>query len=460
MSSMENQDQQQHRGGAPVRRKSSVAFEETCVVVDRMPLSMIDREDGVRRKVSTPIIPSRETKKETDRPTLSRRMSLTRSLSPLIKTLPSPPTKLRFLPRRWSGSTPPAGALASPVSPSSPDEAAEVVEVRAEHERPTEWADSVTKRVGTTVRGQLEGELGYKGREASSSSSESEEGPDGRETPPAGTDGRNSTSSNLTAVEEDSPLLQGSGRSTSLQLPRPALQLQAAGTRGVTPPARRTPFASRNPSIAEDLHILSEVDENVDHGHPLVASSAPVSPVSPTERCRGVWLCSPPKLSSPPMPAAVTSISPAPPSSFQSFSCTPTPTRGRAPLAHSHSTTSITTSHTSHTGTSGSASASRKTKTRPLVVRSMSTGRLASEYDEHGRVICLSVHSDRVLGASLSGSTSPAQVLASSGSAGRPRRAPPARSYTANLLPGSSTPPFAAPRRTHTSSSFSTPSRS
>lgn len=39
----------------------------------------------------------------------------------------------------------------------------------------------------------------------------------------------------------------------------------------------------------------------------------------------------------------------------------------------------------------------RRSVGRPLVVRSMSTGRLASEFDEEGRVICLSNHCGRVL---------------------------------------------------------------
>lgn len=39
----------------------------------------------------------------------------------------------------------------------------------------------------------------------------------------------------------------------------------------------------------------------------------------------------------------------------------------------------------------------RRSVGRPLVVRAMSTGRLASEFDEEGRVICLSNHCQRVL---------------------------------------------------------------
>ena len=37
------------------------------------------------------------------------------------------------------------------------------------------------------------------------------------------------------------------------------------------------------------------------------------------------------------------------------------------------------------------------TRNRPVVVRAMSTGRLAREFDEDGRIICLSAHSGRVL---------------------------------------------------------------
>ncbi|WVR03555.1 hypothetical protein IAU60_000547 [Kwoniella sp. DSM 27419] len=94
--------------------------------------------------------------------------------------------------------------------------------------------------------------------------------------------------------------------------------------------------------------------------------SAPASPsVSSTSSLgTGVWLCSRPSRFTAPC------ASPDPVSSeFRSTSC---------PL------------------TLPSALRVRRSS-RPLIVRTVSTGRLATEYDDQGRIMCMSNHSDRML---------------------------------------------------------------
>ncbi|WVW81901.1 hypothetical protein I302_103900 [Kwoniella bestiolae CBS 10118] len=118
---------------------------------------------------------------------------------------------------------------------------------------------------------------------------------------------------------------------------------------------RRSPLMSRNSSFADDLTALSEVDESQHHDVSFITPSCePITPTSPNPKsCAGIWLCSPPSIPS---------------------------TEKTCPITLRTSSPPIT-----------------KTRTRPLVVRSMSTGRLASEFDEEGRIICLSGHSDRIL---------------------------------------------------------------
>ncbi|WRT63749.1 uncharacterized protein IL334_000674 [Kwoniella shivajii] len=117
--------------------------------------------------------------------------------------------------------------------------------------------------------------------------------------------------------------------------------------------SRRSPYISRNSSCADDLTALSEVDESIQHDSIHVDTS--ISPITP-KSCSGIWLCSRP--------------SPSP------------STKG--------------VDRPAYTAPRSSRSVSR-CKNKPLVVRSTSTGRLASEFDEDGRVMCLSGHSDRVL---------------------------------------------------------------
>ncbi|WWC66643.1 uncharacterized protein I206_100547 [Kwoniella pini CBS 10737] len=112
---------------------------------------------------------------------------------------------------------------------------------------------------------------------------------------------------------------------------------------------RRTPLISRNSSFADDLTSLIEVDESHHYDY---------TPPSPSSKsCSGIWLCSPPAVSKP----------------------------------DKSLTTPLFTSRPIN-----------KTKNRPVVIRSLSTGKLASEFDEDGRVVCLSGHSDRILKTSVS----------------------------------------------------------
>ncbi|WVQ76237.1 hypothetical protein IAR50_005902 [Cryptococcus sp. DSM 104548] len=122
--------------------------------------------------------------------------------------------------------------------------------------------------------------------------------------------------------------------------------------------------AISNPSIAEGLHMLSERDENTGHVSPSnPLSGGPLSPMSPTSpNAQRVWLCSPPRRCHT-NPSATT----APPSSS-------------AVAAPSHPPSTASTR-----------------KNRPVVVRAMSTGRLGKDFDQDGRIVCMSSHSNRVL---------------------------------------------------------------
>ncbi|WVF65979.1 hypothetical protein IAT40_000717 [Kwoniella sp. CBS 6097] len=163
-------------------------------------------------------------------------------------------------------------------------------------------------------------------------------------------------SSTLTVLDEDAAY------SPPVPLtPQQDCFVPAINTITTTPSSRRTPFISRSSSFGDDLTALSEVDET-DHHLPTSASAPPSPVAASTKVCSGIWLCSRPPRSSCPI-QEVKQVSPTP------TIINPLPA---------------------------------KKVNRPLVVRSMSTGRLASEFDAEGRVICLSVHSDRVLKPSVS----------------------------------------------------------
>ncbi|WVQ93614.1 hypothetical protein IAU59_000689 [Kwoniella sp. CBS 9459] len=164
-------------------------------------------------------------------------------------------------------------------------------------------------------------------------------------------------SSTLTVLDEDAAYF-----SPTLLTPQQDYFVPSNDT--TTSFGRRGPFISRNSSFGDDLTTLSEVDESehYDRSYIRTSASAPTSPVAQsTKVCTGVWLCSRPPRASCPIQA-------------RQVSPTLTVTNPLPP----------------------------KKVNRPLVVRSMSTGRLAREFDDQGRVICLSVHSDRVLGPSVS----------------------------------------------------------
>jgi hypothetical protein len=143
------------------------------------------------------------------------------------------------------------------------------------------------------------------------------------------------------------------GRNGSLHLSIPANPPTAFRT---PPRVPQSPIRSARSSSA-DLGVLREVDENDDNkGRMRLIKSEHTT--KPSSCPKSVWLCSKPPLSPPGSPTA---------------------------LAH----------------------ARRKSETRPLVVRAMSTGRLGSETDDEGRVLCLSNHCERVLKARASMSPAP-----------------------------------------------------
>jgi len=148
------------------------------------------------------------------------------------------------------------------------------------------------------------------------------------------------------------------GRDEFLHLSIPSIPSPAIGT----PPRLPTsPIESTRSAIAE-LGILREVDENDDFkGRLLRVKSDP--PVKPSSCPKSIWLCSKPASSPPTSPVD--------------------PSNGR-----------------------------RTSSTKPLVVRAMSTGRLATEFDSEGRVLSLSNHCERVLKARASMSPAPSPTRA------------------------------------------------
>lgn len=148
------------------------------------------------------------------------------------------------------------------------------------------------------------------------------------------------------------------GRNGSLHLSIPSVSLPSFKA---PPRLPQSPIESIRSATA-DLGILREVDENDDlKGRLSIVKSDP--PVRPSSCPKSIWLCSKPTTSP---PASPTDLS----------------------------------------------NARRKPASRPLVVRAMSTGRLASEFDEEGRVICLSNHCERVLKARASMSPAPSPIRA------------------------------------------------
>ncbi|WWD09018.1 hypothetical protein V865_007138 [Kwoniella europaea PYCC6329] len=339
-------------------KSPSIAFEDNCVMVDSNTSTeeeMIEKSwNGYETKGCDKTItarcesgtttsinhadPGTNTKKE--RPGLNRRLSL----SGLINLpLPSPPTKLKALARRLSNSSPPSQILSSKKStPASP-----II---------TSSSPPIAKRTSTTMPTVSPivppspscADCNPHIKHFWTSEIEDLSKVDEKEILNSSKIALSSSysSSTFTALDEDT-VYQSS-------IPTGAtLQNQPTNT-------RRTPLMSRNSSFADDLTALSEVDESQHHDISFITPDCePITPTSPnTKSCSGIWLCSPPTVPS---------------------------------IENTCPTTPGLTSR-----------AMTRTKTRPLVVRSMSTGRLASEFDEDGRVICLSGHSERVLRPSIS----------------------------------------------------------
>ena len=150
-------------------------------------------------------------------------------------------------------------------------------------------------------------------------------------------------------------------------------------------------------SDGEDLGIPSPLSMSMQAATGDVAEES-----SPHPADHRVWLCSPPPRSST-LPDALEF--PDPPVSLGTGHSIPIQmTRSKSEAAVSD--TLHTPHHPPMPRMQPSSFSARYGKTmrrnRPLVVRSVSTGRLATEFDEQGRVVCLSAHSERVLGNKIS----------------------------------------------------------
>lgn len=107
-------------------------------------------------------------------------------------------------------------------------------------------------------------------------------------------------------------------------------------------------------------------------------------PSSPTVAHQGVWLCSPPPKSPIELPALPDSPHISRPMGQDGLE-----------IVRSLSDFGIQAPPYQHPSSRYPPVTTKKK--RPFVTRSMSTGRLAHEFDSEGRIICLSAHSDRVL---------------------------------------------------------------
>jgi hypothetical protein len=143
-------------------------------------------------------------------------------------------------------------------------------------------------------------------------------------------------------------------------------------------------------SATADLTVLREVEEN--EGPKGRLGHIKTTDLPPSSCPKSVWLCSKPALSPPGSPTDYV--------------------RG-----------------------------GRMSASRPLVIRSMSTGRLASEFDDQGRVMCLSNHCERVLKSRTPTSPAPSayrsenDLLRSMSSQERQVKRPVIRSMTSDLFP-------------------------
>lgn len=162
------------------------------------------------------------------------------------------------------------------------------------------------------------------------------------------------------------------------------LKRSASETNTIRTPTIAIPIRQHNGSVPSD-----GLYEGPHH-----SQSAPTSPMP----CQRVWLCSPPRRTpaSPVSPftsrGTHNNASPAhkPLSPFAS------PLDNIAAVAQ-HAEEQLKAAEAAEAASRASCELGPLKRCRPVTTRAMSTGRLASEFDEDGQVICLSVHSDRVL---------------------------------------------------------------
>lgn len=176
------------------------------------------------------------------------------------------------------------------------------------------------------------------------------------------------------------------------------MRRSASETDTTFPPAPMPGHGARPISVAPPSYARTQQDAHAQrHIYP---QSAPTSPVC--IRSQQVWLCSPPRQS-------LTPVSPRSPHALADSAQSPDAS-ARSPCATLADLTSPLDNIALAARPAGREMAGALAEAqsemfevgppkrcRPVTTRAMSTGRLASEFDEEGRVICLSAHSDRVL---------------------------------------------------------------
>lgn len=127
---------------------------------------------------------------------------------------------------------------------------------------------------------------------------------------------------------------------------------------------------------------------------------------TPTSPARGIWICTPPARS--PISPIISSSPITTRVHEQAHRANSNASRTRNMSSQSDTSNngndgrdnSTPTLHRSESSSTFSSPTSSLRRNRPIVTRAMSTGRLATELDENGMVVCMSLHSERVLGPS------------------------------------------------------------
>ena len=202
------------------------------------------------------------------------------------------------------------------------------------------------------------------------------------------------TSSEATALAQAQPPSTTASAPPNAPPTRPALHILTGQQAPVTSvSARSTPRRSQTLPVGTSDSLL----------HPLPEHEQVETVLPPSAPCRNVWLCSPP------------------PKVAASLPNSPIGLNTGNPLIGARSPRSASAVD----GGSGCPSAAVQ-RCRPFITRALSTGRLAQEFDNEGRVVCLSTHSERVLQANvLSSPTNP--IAGPRSKAGSPP-SPPSRS--------------------------------